>query len=298
MPEINPAVRVDSLNLFYDFRATVDVLRLDLLHPVISGNKWFKLKFYLDEARRQNKTLLTFGGAYSNHIAATAAAAKEVGLGSVGIIRGERATTPSHTLLFAEAQGMRLFFVSRNDYKNKNLPEEIVRLYGEDNILVVPEGGYGSHGKAGAKEILSTENTGHYTHILAAVGTGTTVAGLVAAAGKDQKVIGVSVLKNHINHRQEITALLSPEEYKPFDLLHDYHFGGYAKQQPALIRFMNEFYSTTGIPTDFIYTGKVFFAAFDLLKKNYFAAGDRLLLIHTGGLQGNLSLPNGTLIFG
>jgi 1-aminocyclopropane-1-carboxylate deaminase len=297
MPETNPTCRIDSLNQFYDFHATVDVLRLDLLHPVISGNKWFKLKFHLVEAREQNKVLLTLGGAYSNHIAATAAAAKDAGIRCIGIIRGEEADSLSHTLAFAQAQGMELYFVSRSDYRNKTIPPQILRPFAANNLLIVPEGGYGEKGAAGAKDILLENDTAHYTHVVAAVGTGTTLAGVIAAAGDGQRIIGISVLKNNLQLHHEIAALLPTARKEAFLLLHDYHFGGYARRQPKLIDFMNQLYATASIPTDFVYTGKLFYAAFDLLQNNYFAKNDRVLLIHSGGLQGNLSLPKGTLIF-
>jgi 1-aminocyclopropane-1-carboxylate deaminase len=298
MIEINPFCRIDSLNAFCDFRATVDVLRLDLVHPVISGNKWFKLQVYLQEAKVQNKVLLTFGGAFSNHVVATAAAARSAGLKSIGIIRGERATVLSHTLVQAQAYGMKLCFTSRVLYKDKEIPAEIREEYNMEELYMVPEGGYGAKGMEGAKDILLKNNTGGYTHLIAAVGTGTTLAGLTAAVREGQKVVGISVLKNNFSLTEEINQLLPAGKQRCFELLKDYHFGGYARKTPELIRFMNGLYEKTGIPTDFVYTGKGFYATVDLLRKGYFTAGDKLLLVHTGGLQGNLSLPKGTLIFG
>ena len=298
MTDINPFCRKDSLNSCYDIGAAVEVLRLDQVHPVISGNKWFKLQGYLQEAKKRNKVVLTFGGAFSNHIVATAAAAQNAGLKSIGIIRGEKAARPSHTLVQAEAYGMRLFFTSRALYKEKKLPTEVLDEYAPGNLYTIPEGGYGTKGAAGAKDILLKNNTTGFTHILAPVGTGTTLAGLAAAATESQKIIGISVLKNNFSLKNEIERLLPPAKQNCFDLLHNYHFGGYARTNPELLRFMNDLYSKTGIPTDFVYTAKAFFAVFDLLQKDFFTSGDRVLVIHTGGLQGNLSLPKGTLIFG
>jgi 1-aminocyclopropane-1-carboxylate deaminase len=297
MNEINPTCRIDHLSPFYDFHATVDVLRLDLMHPVVSGNKWFKLKEYLTEAKAEQKTILTFGGAFSNHIAATAAATKSSGVKSIGIIRGEEPRVLSHTLQQARNDGMELHFISRDAYKQKIIPADVFRHHRLEDLCIVPEGGYGLKGVNGAREILLQNDTSHYTHIVSAVGTGTTLAGLAMAAGKEQMILGISVLKDHFSLEKEIRQLLSVEKQQQFAMLHDYHFGGYAKQNGALFRFMNSFFEKTGIPTDFVYTAKAFFAVFDLLQKGFFAENSKILLVHTGGLQGNLSLPKGTLIF-
>lgn len=297
MNEMNNSCRIDELSAHCDLRNTVDVLRLDLLHPVVSGNKWFKLKHYLAEAESQQKTVLTFGGAFSNHIVATAFAAKEKGLKSIGVIRGEEPPLPSHTLRNAKAYGMELFFTNRSQYKSKIIPKEIFDERKAENIYVVPEGGYGSKGALGAKEILLRNDVSTYTHIVSAVGTGTTVAGLLTGSLPHQKVIGVSAFKNNHSLETEIKSLLPEEKKNGLMLIHDHHFGGYAKHTSELIKFMNSFYLKTGIPTDFVYTGKTFLAAFDLLSKGYFSAGDKILLLQTGGLQGNLSLPKGTLVY-
>jgi 1-aminocyclopropane-1-carboxylate deaminase len=290
--------RIDHLSSYCDFHATVDVLRLDLVHPVVSGNKWFKLKEYLADAKQQQKVLLTFGGAFSNHIVATAAAARQHSLKCIGVIRGEDPFELSHTLQQARTFGMDLYFSRREAYKSRQVPESVLQTYAADDLYIIPEGGYGLKGAAGAREILQTNETGTYTHIISAVGTGTTLAGLTAAARSGQKVIGISVLKNVLSLQEEISLLLPQEKQDQFQLLHDYHFGGYAKRTPELLKFMNEFYEKTGVPTDFVYTAKAFFAAFDLVRKDFFSPADRILLVHTGGLQGNFSLPKGTLIYG
>lgn len=282
--------------LYQPFGVEADVLRLDQVHPIVSGNKWYKLKEYLSEAERlQKKVLLTFGGAYSNHIVATAAAAKAKGFPSIGIIRGEKPITLSDTLQDAADQGMNLFFIDRSSYHLKIIPPEVWRLYKPGEVFIVPEGGYGSLGCQGAATILKEVNS-PYSHIAVAVGTGTTVAGLASAASQEQKILGVVALKSYVEMEGAINNLLS-DLHAPILLFHDYHFGGYAKKTPQLISFMNDWFRDTGIPSDFVYTGKLFFAVDDLIRKNYFEKGARLLLIHTGGLQGNRSLPKGTLIF-
>ncbi len=294
-PLFIPSCRIDPLPLPAENSVSFSVLRLDRLHPIVSGNKWFKLKFYLAEAVASQKTIVTFGGAFSNHIVATAAAAKEAGLPCIGIIRGEEAPNPSPTILQAKSLEMEMFFVSRQLYAEKIIPAEISRR--QEELYVIPEGGYGHRGMLGASEILSGNQTGNFTHILSAVGTGTTLAGLATAAKESQQVIGISVLKNNLSLQGEVAHLIPVRKKNAFTLLHDYHFGGYAKKSTELLLFMNDFYKKTSIPTDFVYTGKAFYAAFHLAKKNYFPPGSNVLLIHSGGLQGNRSLAKGTLIF-
>jgi len=282
---------IDQVSSFFNTALDVSVLRLDKIHPVISGNKWFKLRYYLEDAKEKDKrSILTFGGAWSNHIIATATAGKIKGFNTVGIIRGEEPAQLSPTLLNARAQGMQLVFIPRNEYSEKNIPTE----FKTGDHYIIHEGGYGELGAAGAATILDglTEN---YTHICCAAGTGTTVAG-IANAAKEQQVLAISVLKNNHSLKGMIEALLVPGVAAP-ELIHDYHFGGYSKYQPSLLQFMNELYRHTQIPTDFVYTGKLFYAVKDLIQKNFFPSGSRILLIHSGGLQGNLSLRKGTLMF-
>jgi 1-aminocyclopropane-1-carboxylate deaminase len=291
-------IRVDPVHFLQKFHTTVDVLRLDLIHPVVSGNKWFKLKEYLKEAKSLNKKIiLTFGGAYSNHIVATAATAKQNGFKSIGIIRGEKPAVFSHTLNDAMRFGMDLFFLSRTDYKNRLIPSQVFEQYSKEEVYIINEGGYGIKGVEGAKTILQLIDSSSYTHILDVVGTGTTIAGLVEASNIYQSVIGISSMKNNFSLERETEKFLSEKNKNRFKLIHDYHFGGYAKYTQKLIDFMNEWYRQTGIPSDFVYTGKLFFAVNDLLEKNYFPNNSKLLLMHSGGLQGNQSLPKGTLIF-
>ena len=241
--------------------------------------------------------ILTFGGAFSNHIVATAAAAKANGLASIGIIRGERGTLSSPTLEDAAAFGMDLQFLPRDQYKTKQLPSSLFETYSPDDVYMIAEGGYGKLGAAGAMDILEQVDKAAYTHIIAAVGTGTMLAGLTLASLPHQQVLGIPVLKNCASLQAEIDALLPAEKRGKYSLIGDYHLGGYAKRTPELIRYMNEWYISTGIPSDFVYTGKLFFAVQDLAWNNYFPSGSRLLVIHSGGLQGNRSLPKQTLIF-
>ena len=297
MISLSDHIPVQSLTSFYNFHTTVDVLRLDTIDPVISGNKWYKLKEYLSDARAKNKnTLLTFGGAYSNHLIATATAAKKAGLKSIGIVRGEQAKELSHTLKNAMAAGMYLYYISRHDYKDKMIPEDVFNDFAENNLYIINEGGYGIKGMEGASSILDKVDRS-YTHIISAVGTGTTLAGLINASSGEQKVIGISVMKNNLSLQNEINVLLPEEKKNHFTLFHNYHFGGYARYTGELIDFMNKLFESTGVPTDFVYIGKVFFAVQDLLREAFFPDGSKLLIIHTGGLQGNLSLSKGTLIF-
>lgn len=285
-------ITVDTISLATDNEISADVLRLDKIDPVISGNKWFKLRYYLEEARALHKKgILTFGGAWSNHIIATAAVCRVNGLSAVGIIRGEEPRQLSTTLLHAKELGMQLVFISRTAYQNKEIPATIK----PEEYYIINEGGYGIMGAMGASAILEHCNN-NYTHYCCAVGTGTMMAGIINQSYAEQKTIGISVMKNNTGLEEMIQALIvnTKDNWK---LIHDYPFGGYAKHQPALLQFMNEFYRQTGIPSDFAYTGKLFYAITDLVKKKYFPGGSRLLLIHSGGLQGNESLSPGSLIF-
>jgi 1-aminocyclopropane-1-carboxylate deaminase len=288
-------ITLDKLSLpeFTAKSIEVSVLRLDKIHPVISGNKWFKLRYYLEEAKAlHKKKIVTFGGAWSNHIIATAAACRLNGFEATGIIRGEEAAQLSPTLMLAKEMGMNLTFISREDYSRKKIPEEI----NNDDHYFINEGGYGKKGAAGAATILDAVEKETWSHICCAAGTGTMMAGLVQASGEQNKIIGISVMKNNFEIEQHVMSLILGNKMN-FDLIHDYHFGGYAKFKPALIHFMNEFYRLTSIPSDFVYTGKLFYAVHDLIATDYFPSGSRLLVIHSGGLQGNASLNKGTLIF-
>jgi len=291
LPWINKS-RIDTVSL-YKSRTTIDVLRLDLVHPVISGNKWYKLKKYIEEAQQLGKTtLLTYGGAYSNHIVATAAAAKETGLKSIGIIKSYLPKKISQTLQDAAEYGMQLFFAP---YPNKI--KEVLSLLQQEDIYQIPMGGYGLLGKEGAKTILDEVDITRYSHIVCAVGTGTMLAALVEDAPEHQTIVGISSMKNNYSLEDEIKKLLASDNHHGFQIIHDYHFGGFAKHTTELIQFMNDWYEQSRIPTDIVYTGKLFFAVKELFLKKYFPEEASILVIHSGGLQGNRSLPKGTLIF-
>ena len=289
-------LRLDSLTSIYKFHTIVDVLRLDLVHPIISGNKWFKLIQYLNDAISQNKSsIVTFGGAYSNHIVATAAACQLFGIKSYGVIRGEKPSQMSPTLIDAINFGMELLFIERSAYKEKRLPSELSE--NKENLYVINEGGYGEKGADSIKKMLESIAPQKYSTIVTAVGTGTTLAGIINATSSDQKCIGISVMKNNTSLYAEINALVKPDRKDDFKLSHEYHFGGYAKYNQELIDFMNEFYRKTSIALDFVYTAKAFYALNDLIEKEKISKNEKILIVHTGGLQGNRSLANGTLIF-
>ena len=295
MTESLPNIKIQRLVNFSPGNIPVDILRLDLLHPVVSGNKWFKLRYHLEEAiGTGKKKIASFGGAWSNHIVATAFAAAKAGTRSLGLIRGEDTSPLSPTLQDARSYGMELVFVSREDYRNK---EALKQAWNLPDTYWIMEGGYGHTGAKGAGEILKTADTMGYTHILCAVGTGTMMAGLINEAQAGQQIEGISVLKNHTGLEKDVRNLLNDPGSNHFHLHHAYHFGGYAKQTPALFSFMQECWSTQLIPTDLVYTSKLLFATRDLLLTNYFPPGSRLLVIHSGGLQGNRSLPAGKLPF-
>lgn len=288
-------IHIQSLqSLSADYIQT-DILRLDLIHPVISGNKWFKLKYYLEDAIQQNATcLVSFGGAYSNHIVALAFVAQMNGFASKGFIRGDENMPLSSTLLEAKSYGMELIFIDRNQYRNKDF---IMQEYNLPGWYWIPEGGYGILGAKGAADILSVSDCISYSHILCATGTGTMISGLIMAAQPQQTIIGISVLKNHASITEEITQLLPYSSNTGFDCVHGYHFGGYAKHTDKLLSFMREIWHTDHLPTDIVYTSKLCYAVRDLIQKQYFPDNSKLLLIHSGGLQGNRSLPDKTLPF-
>ncbi len=274
----------------------LSVLRLDKIHPVVSGNKLFKLHYFLEDALTFSKPgILTFGGAWSNHLIATAFACKSCGLKSIGLVRGEQPTILSATLQACKNYGMQLHFLSRELYTRKDENEFLSQFPKEwKNYIVVPEGGYHPKGAAGASLIVQwiPENT---THVCTALGTTTTLAGLLYGVKKQQQVIGVPVLKGMTDIDNRLTHLTG--EKNEVVLLNNYHFGGYAKKTPALLQFMNLFYQQNKIPTDFVYTAKMMYGILEQVEAGLFPSGSKIICLHTGGLQGNASLPEGTLIF-
>ena len=269
---------------------TLTIKREDRLHPYISGNKFRKLKYNIEAAINQGKnTLLTFGGAYSNHIAATAAAGKKYNLTSIGIIRGDELSDQLHnnpTLAFATGCGMLLKFVSREAYRQKTDKSFIKALHDEfGDFYLIPEGGTNTAAVKGCEEIITPQDK-DFTHIACAVGTGGTISGLVNSALAYQEVLGFPVLKGQ-GLLDDICKFARQDNWK---LITDYHFGGYAKVTEGLVNFINGFYAQTGIPLDPVYTGKALFGVIDLINKKYFPANARILFIHTGGLQGILGM--------
>lgn len=282
--------------LFQKTRIGLHVLRLDKIHTIVSGNKWFKLKYYLREAAKEGKGIITFGGPYSNHLMATAYACRQAGIPSVGIIRGEEPATHSPTLRDVELYGMNLQFVSRQEYNTENFALEIQQTH--PDFLIVHEGGRGESGIKGAEEILQLARLDQYTHIMCAIGTGTMMTGIINSSLPQQHIIGIPVIKLNNHTTNTVSGYIRNNSvYENYHIQHDYHFGGYAKRNDELIQFMNRLYHQYSIPTDFVYTGKLFYAAIKLIEKGYFETGSNILLIHSGGLQGNRSLPGGLLHF-
>lgn len=289
-----------ELSEFAQHGIRVDVLRLDKIHPIVSGNKGFKLKEHLRIAvEKRNAGIVTFGGAWSNHIVATAFAARTAGLQATGIIRGERAGTSSDTLQAAAGYGMRLEFISREEYKRKEEPEFLNRLASAyPNAYILPEGGGGQAGIKGSEEIGRLAGKAPYSHILCAIGTGTMFLGLARAAAPSQKIIGIPVLKGLHHFLADCQQwVIDPGQLARCRIVDGYHFGGYARKTEELLIFMRRLFACTGIPTDFVYTGKLFYAVLDMANKGVFPPGSELLVIHSGGLQGNRSLPPAILDF-
>ncbi|MFM8255050.1 MAG: 1-aminocyclopropane-1-carboxylate deaminase/D-cysteine desulfhydrase [Bacteroidota bacterium] len=284
---IDPVIRP----IFKQKDILVYVLRLDKCDPVVSGNKWFKLRFYLEEAIKSNKkTIVTYGGPWSNHLVATAAASRKMGLKSLGYVRGEKPALFSHTLNSALSLGMELQFLSRDAYATQRRKVEL-----PTTNYVIPEGGYGMLGAKGASTITDLFNEEDFTHVLAAVGTGTMIAG-IANSLKNTTLIGIPVLKGIEALEKEVRSLLT-EVSCPWSMLEGFEWGGYAKHPAQLLEYMNQLYNSTKIPTDIVYTSKLFYAVEQLATNNFFKKGSRLLLIHSGGLQGNESLEKGALCF-
>ena len=299
----------------------VDLLRLDSLHPIVSGNKFYKLRFYIAAAIQNGcSTVVSFGGPYSNHIVALAFTAKEAKLKSIGYIRTNADEPMTPSLAEAKAYGMELVYLGRTDFQSKKA--SILQTNdAKSDTYFIDEGGYGIIGAKGAATILSEQDTTHYDYIICAVGTGTMLAGCINAASSNQKIIGIPVLKNEGSIENEINALLLDKNNpnydlhndpnydssndssndkinnQPYTLLHQFHQGGYAKTNPKMIDFMNRLWDTEKIPTDIVYTSKLLFGVEQLIQENYFEKDASILVIHSGGLQGNRSLPAGTLKF-
>jgi 1-aminocyclopropane-1-carboxylate deaminase len=283
----SPVHQIEN-KLFDKQGLTVFIKRDDLIHPIISGNKWRKLKYLLKRAQTENKTrLVTFGGAFSNHLLATAAAAAKFGFKSTGIVRGEPVS--NDTLFLCRLHGMNLLFTDRESYRDK--PALFKKHFGDDpDAFFIDEGGASAEGAKGCSELLD-ELTEKYDHIFCACGTGTTAAGIIngiQSRGLQTQFHSVPVFKNGGFIKDEIDKFLTtPADYH----LHtDYHFGGYGKTDSRLIEFIKQFVASTGILIEPVYTGKMLYALYDLAGKNYFKPGSRILAIHSGGIWGLLGM--------
>jgi 1-aminocyclopropane-1-carboxylate deaminase len=275
-----------ELPILREKQVVLSIKREDLIHPLISGNKFRKLKYNVLRAQESGHTkIVTFGGAFSNHIAAVSAAAKIANLESIGIIRGEELvhTWPENpTLKRAHDNGMRFKFVSRELYRKRNEPELLISLRNEfGDFYPIPEGGTNDLAIKGCEEILNPADT-EFDFICVCVGTGGTMAGLINASGNNQEVLGFPVLKGDFLS-DEIKKLTGKVNWS---LNPKYHFGGYAKINEELVHFINRFKQQTGIPLDPVYTGKMMYGLLDMVRNDNFAPGTRILAVHTGGLQG------------
>ena len=282
---MNPVFN-QPINIQFPNDISLTIKREDLIHPFVSGNKFRKLKYNLLQAKAENKTsLLTFGGAFSNHIAAVAYAGKEQGIKTIGIIRGDELfdkIQENPTLKFAQENGMQLEFVSRENYRLKSDESYIENLKEKfGDFYLVPEGGTNELAVKGCEEIL-TEEDSVFNYVCCAVGTGGTISGLINSALSNQKILGFPALKGDFLN-DEIRIFAQKDNW---NLISDYHFGGYGKINLELIEFINAFFEENKVPLDPIYTGKMVFGVIDLIHKNYFPPHSKILLIHTGGLQG------------
>jgi 1-aminocyclopropane-1-carboxylate deaminase/D-cysteine desulfhydrase-like pyridoxal-dependent ACC family enzyme len=293
------------LNACETKQITIDVLRLDQLHPVISGNKYFKLRIPVQKAHNGGATgILSFGGHYSNHLVALAYVCAQSGLACRAYIRGEASSMLSPTLKDAISYGLEPLYVSRSEYSDKrSLSDQFLKK--NPGFVAIPEGGQSPDGVAGASEILNLSDNTHYDVIACSVGTGTMMAGLLSASTATQKVLGFSALKirepsegntesdNQTDTRNDIERFIKGfSGKKEFNINYNYHFGGYAKKNAELISFMNRLWSDHKLPTDFVYTGKMFYGLENLVKNDHFSPGTRILAIHSGGLQGNRSISS------
>jgi len=275
-----------SLPLLKQHRVSLCVRREDSIHPMISGNKFRKLKYNLVKAKEEHHhTLITFGGAYSNHIPATAFAGKQQGFKTIGVVRGEELefswkTNP--TLATASELGMTFKFISRDTYRKKDEPyfiDKLLETFGR--AYIIPEGGTNGLAIRGCEEILAASDK-EYEVVCCSVGTGGTIAGIINASAAHQQILGFTALKGEFLQK-DICKFTAKRNW---ELCTAYHFGGYAKIIPELITFINDFKKVTGIPLDPVYTGKMMYGITDLIGKGYYEPGTKILAIHTGGLQG------------
>jgi 1-aminocyclopropane-1-carboxylate deaminase len=263
----------------------LSIKRDDLLHPIISGNKWRKLKYNLNDAiNQQADTLISMGGSYSNYLHALAYVGNKLNLNTIGIIRCERPAQLNPTLTDMLEWGMDLRFVSRSDYRTYRTFKKTDDVPGlTPNDYWLPEGGSSQFVLQGVGELVAEINE-PYDYLCVACGTGATLAGLISA--NTDQILGFAALKNADYLPEDIKQLLT-QDYCNWQLITDYHFGGFAKINPELVRFIQNFEQNTAIPIEPIYTGKMLYGLFDLISKGYFKSGQRIIALHTGGLQGN-----------
>ncbi len=278
-----------ELPLFLDKKVEVWVKRDDLIHDEMSGNKWRKLRHTVSYLKSQNKYrgVLTFGGAYSNHILAVAYVALKLGLGSVAIIRGGKISPLNKTLARCTELGMKIIYWDRERYKTKHEQEVLVNIQNEyPDYYIVPEGGADKLGIKGCEDIV-TEIEIDFDYITIDCGTGATLAGMVRSLKRFQKAIGFQVLKGEDFISEEVERWNTEHKSElNYEVNTEYHFGGYAKKNLKLIEFMRSFYTEAGIKTDPIYTAKQFYGVLDLIKKDYFPKNSKIVIVHSGGMQG------------
>lgn len=288
MEEQVPVTQIHN-DLLQKANISLYLQREDLVHPTLSGNKWYKLKYNIQQAQHENHhTLLTFGGAYSNHIYATAAAGQVYGFKTIGVIRGEPTEPLNYTLRQAKAMGMQLHYMDRQSYRHKHEADFIEELHKQfGDFYLLPEGGTNTLAVKGCTEIA--RYAANYDYVCVCMGTGGTLAGIAVAMNGSGKLLGFPALKNATFLIDEVNILTQSYIGRTFQNIHlidHYHFGGYAKFKPPLITFINQFVLKHQILLDPVYTGKMLYGIYDLVSKNYFPEGSRILAIHNGGLQG------------
>jgi len=261
--------------------------RDDLLHPVISGNKWRKLKFSLDHALYSGAdTIISMGGVYSNHLHALAYTCKALGLKTIAYIRGEAPAVLTPTLVDLTAWGMELRFISRTEYRQLRQYKGYLDLPGiTSQQYWLPEGGAQTLALLGVAELVAEIDVA-YDYLCVPCGTGATLAGLIAATPNHVSLLGFAALKNAGFLNTDVSSLLAQDKSN-WQINLDYHFGGFASTTPKLLSFISAFETQTGIALEPVYTGKMMYALYDLISKTYFSAGQRIIAVHTGGLQGD-----------
>jgi 1-aminocyclopropane-1-carboxylate deaminase len=292
---LSEEIKIDTIEsaLLSAHQIELGILRLDQIHPIVSGNKWYKLKYNIAEAIQNGyQSVLTFGGSYSNHLIATASAAKVLGLASVGLIRGLHSKENyTETLHACENMGMQLHFITRTEYDQKETATFLEGLHLQyPDSFIIPEGGNNEYGRKGTTEIAVLVPDS-YTHVALPVGTGATFAGIRTCLNKEVSMLGFAAMKGGAYLEKAIRATL-PENQDNWSVIVDYHFGGFAKCNDVLIDFMNAFYHKHNVPLDRVYTAKMLFGVMDMITQGKITNGSKVLCIHTGGLQGNASIQD------